>query len=366
MTCSVSTYVSTSGCWCATNYYYNQPLSRQVGGELFRVTTLNCRYGVVPSYPALMLVPARISDDSLRRYARYLQRQPVLVPKTWSFLARIWIDLDLSILRYHKHSRFPTVTWRHPRSHALLLRGSGFQQRGVMGMIKRHHQPQHQQEAGGGHGGGAGGSGGGGQAEVASSIEAEMYTAAVIQVRAVLASRQMVVIGSLSAYQVTPRSTLKTESAWKMSGSELSINSLVAGSAGAGAGGSDYSAVHTYPTLTPNTARKFNPLAKAMGTLTRNTAAPSSSSSSGAAGKLSRLSLTGKGGKLYGSQVRVRRHLNANFAFKYWKTELQYTSKLQHLYTIVNVLALLGKIWQWQKVKLGHWEASVAHRIYIG
>ncbi len=40
-------------------------------GEQFRVTTVNCRYAVVPTYPALLLVPSRISDDSLRRYARF-------------------------------------------------------------------------------------------------------------------------------------------------------------------------------------------------------------------------------------------------------------------------------------------------------
>ncbi len=119
------------------------------GAEPFRVTTINCRYGLVPSYPALLLVPSRISDDSLRRYARH-----------------------------HRHSRFPTVTWRHPRSHALLLRGAGFHHRGVMGMIRRHHHQDAGSVTGGSHLQG----GSGGQADMASSIEAELYTAAIIQV----------------------------------------------------------------------------------------------------------------------------------------------------------------------------------------
>lgn len=32
--------------------------------------------------------------------------------------------------------RFPVVTWRHPRTKALLLRASGFHGRGLMGMLK--------------------------------------------------------------------------------------------------------------------------------------------------------------------------------------------------------------------------------------
>lgn len=78
--------------------------------ESFRVSIVNNGYKLTQSYPALLLVPARISDDSLRRYARC-----------------------------HKQSRFPVITWRHPNNHALLLRGGGYHGRGVMGMIRRHH-----------------------------------------------------------------------------------------------------------------------------------------------------------------------------------------------------------------------------------
>ena len=35
--------------------------------------------------------------------------------------------------------RFPVVTWRHPRTKAVLLRASGFHGKGVMGMLKGHH-----------------------------------------------------------------------------------------------------------------------------------------------------------------------------------------------------------------------------------
>lgn len=199
--------------------------------ESFRVTTVNMRYSVTSSYPALLMVPARVTDESLKRYARC-----------------------------HKHSRFPTVTWKHQSNHALLLRGAGFHGRGFMGMIRRHHQDPHS---------GAGG----GQVEMASSADAEVYVTSIIQ--------------------VTPRAMMKPESAMHMTGSELSLNSLVAGGASSG---SDYPAVHSYPTLTPNMARKFNPLTKAMDTLTRSTGPP----------KFSRLSLSNmKGNRNLGSQTSL-------------------------------------------------------------
>ena len=125
----------------------------------FRVSTSNTRYEVSKTLPALLLVPARVNDDSLRRLARC-----------------------------HKQSRLPTVTWKHPRNHALLLRGSGYHGRGFMGMIRRHQDTTH-------------------EAEVTSSVEAELYNAAITQ--------------------VTPRAMLRPDAAWNFAGSELSIHSLV-------------------------------------------------------------------------------------------------------------------------------------------
>jgi hypothetical protein len=85
-----------------------------------------------------------------------------------------------------------------------------------------------------------------------------------------------------------------------MAGSELSINSLVVPSA-SGVGYGEYPPAHSYPTLTPTMARKFNPITRAMDTLTRNTPAPGLNSSTGS--KFSRLSLsTVKGNRQMGSQ----------------------------------------------------------------
>ena len=168
--------------------------------ESFRVTTVNHRYALAMTYPALLLVPYKVTDESLKRYARL-----------------------------HRQCRFPSITWRHPKNHALLLRGSSFHGRGVMGMIRRHQDGSHQAVA---------------HTEMASTVEAELYITSIIQ--------------------NTPRAMTRSESSWNKAGSELSINSLVVSS--------DYPPVHTYPTLTPTMSRKFNnPLTRAMDTLTRNT-----------------------------------------------------------------------------------------------
>ena len=57
----------------------------------------------------------------------------VLIDLVWFWL--ILFDLDWSCLIL---IRFPSITWKHPTTHGLLLRGSTFHGRGVMGMIRRH------------------------------------------------------------------------------------------------------------------------------------------------------------------------------------------------------------------------------------
>ena len=121
--------------------------------DSFRITTVNYRYNVAPTYPALLVVPAngKVNDEFLKRYCRL-----------------------------HRQARFPTITWRHSNTQALLLRGSTFHSRGVMGMIRRHQD--------------AGSQGSGGQADVASSVEAEIYLTSVVQ--------------------ATPRAMIRPDSAW--------------------------------------------------------------------------------------------------------------------------------------------------------
>ena len=67
-------------------------------------------------YPALLVMPSSISDDSIRRFSRC-----------------------------YRHGRVPAITWRHNRTKALLLRGASYHDKRVMSLFKTHHpyQPGH-------------------------------------------------------------------------------------------------------------------------------------------------------------------------------------------------------------------------------
>lgn len=77
--------------------------------EPFRLSSVNCAYMMCRSYPALLIVPNSVTDESIRRFCRL-----------------------------YRHSRIPAITWRHPRTKALLMRGAGYHGKGVMGMLKAH------------------------------------------------------------------------------------------------------------------------------------------------------------------------------------------------------------------------------------
>ncbi|CAH2010931.1 unnamed protein product [Acanthoscelides obtectus] len=97
--------------------------------DQFRLTTVNSIYMMCRSYPALLLVPASVPDESIRRFCRC-----------------------------YRQGRIPAVTWRHPRTKAMLLRGAGHHGKSVMGMLKSsgggagpdvaqsHHNYQQQQQ----------------------------------------------------------------------------------------------------------------------------------------------------------------------------------------------------------------------------
>ncbi|XP_074660812.1 myotubularin-related protein 13-like [Tubulanus polymorphus] len=157
----------------------------------FRISTVNCNYSVSRSYPALIVVPQSISDESIRKFARS-----------------------------HRQYRFPVVTWKHPRTKAVLLRASGFHGKGVMGMLKHHSQ-------------GSGSSSG----ETSTSLEQEKYFSALVA--------------------ATPSGNQKH--AANVSDSLSSLDSLMLT-----AGTSDtLTALSVAPDTTPNSARK-NPLSRAM------------------------------------------------------------------------------------------------------
>lgn len=160
--------------------------------EQFRVTTINSSYAICRSYPALLVVPQNVSDDSIRK-----------------------------LCRCYRHNRFPVITWRHPRTKALLLRSGSFHGKGVMGMLKGHQSSTSA------------------TSETSATIEQEKLMSAVVH--------------------NTPLHNIR-QSAWtSMNDSSLSINSLVLAAAGPGTDG--------LTTLTPESSRRMNPFSKAVNTL---------------------------------------------------------------------------------------------------
>nr|CAD7393185.1 unnamed protein product [Timema cristinae] len=157
--------------------------------EPFRITTVNSQYMMCKSYPALLVMPVGVTDDSIRRFCRC-----------------------------YRTNRIPCITWRHPRTKALLVRGAGYHGKSVMGMLKGHPSSTVS------------------TSETTSSLEQERYLSVLVA--------------------VTPLSVLRQGSAWGMSDSSLSIDSLLLAAED-----------HT-STLTPEVSRRsVNPFNKAMGTL---------------------------------------------------------------------------------------------------
>ncbi|XP_025829760.1 myotubularin-related protein 13 isoform X2 [Agrilus planipennis] len=165
------------------------PNSKQNRTEQFRLTTVNTLYMMCRSYPALLVVPATITDESIRRFCRC-----------------------------YRQGRIPCITWRHPRTKALLLRGAGHHGKSVMGMLKSHPTPVS-------------------STETTSSLEQERYLSALVA--------------------ATPIFSLRQSSAWGMSDSTLSIDSLLLAAEDP----------LITATLTPEVARKSNAFNKAIGTL---------------------------------------------------------------------------------------------------
>ncbi|XP_071510955.1 LOW QUALITY PROTEIN: myotubularin-related protein 13-like [Diadema antillarum] len=85
----------------------NGAISRPRVGDMFKISEVNIKFEVARSYPALIVVPSALSDDSIRRLAKC-----------------------------HRHGRLPAIVWRHTRTKGLLIRSSGFHGKGVMGMIR--------------------------------------------------------------------------------------------------------------------------------------------------------------------------------------------------------------------------------------
>ncbi|KAI5636911.1 DENN (AEX-3) domain-containing protein [Phthorimaea operculella] len=106
-----------------------------LANQPFRLAHANAVYTLCRSYPAVIPVPESIGDESLRRIARC-----------------------------YRQNRLPVVTWKHPRTHALLARSSVSHHKGVMGMLKSSHQNPNTNQG----------------AETTSSLEQERYLATLV------------------------------------------------------------------------------------------------------------------------------------------------------------------------------------------
>ncbi|KAF7703380.1 myotubularin-related protein 13 isoform X1 [Silurus meridionalis] len=85
----------------------NASSSRGRSGEQFRVTPINRLYSLCRSYPGLLVVPQSVQDGSLQKVARC-----------------------------YRHSRLPVMSWKHPRTKAVLMRSGGFHGKSVVGLFK--------------------------------------------------------------------------------------------------------------------------------------------------------------------------------------------------------------------------------------
>ncbi|KAI5733488.1 hypothetical protein M8J76_012488 [Diaphorina citri] len=158
--------------------------------EPFRISTVNSAYMI---YPALLVMPASITDESVRK-----------------------------IYRCYRHGRVPAITWRHGKNKSLLVRGSGYHGKGVIGMLKATHPS----------------STGVSNSETTSSMEQERYLSILVS--------------------LTPLAQLRQSCGWGMSDSSLSINSLLLAAED--------------NTLTPENSRRSNPFSKPMSTMGGGTA----------------------------------------------------------------------------------------------
>ncbi|XP_037303486.1 myotubularin-related protein 5 [Manduca sexta] len=102
----------------------------------FRLTHANAVYTLCRSYPAVVCVPEGAGEECVVRVARA-----------------------------YRHHRLPVLTWRHPRTRALLARSAASNHKGVIGMLKATHQTQGAAQSG---------------TETTSTLEQERYLSMIV------------------------------------------------------------------------------------------------------------------------------------------------------------------------------------------
>ncbi|XP_046393982.1 myotubularin-related protein 13 isoform X2 [Ischnura elegans] len=203
----------------------------------FRITTINSSYIMCRTYPALLVVPSAVTDESVRR-----------------------------LCRCHRGCRFPAITWRHPRTGALLIRGASFHAKGVIGILKGHPSSSNQAESiGNRHGdrpqrmvmphqiasGVDMSHSSAHPSATTASTEQEKYLSALVSSTPIAMMRLQGASGAI---------VMTAGGGWGMSDSSLSIDSLLLAA-------EDHLHSVAGSTLTPESSRRTNPFNKAMGTL---------------------------------------------------------------------------------------------------
>ena len=92
-----------------SNGLLTSPTKQSQSGKEFRISMVNMNYNVSQSYPAFVVVPANLNDESIKKLSKC-----------------------------YKSQRFPAITWRHPKKKTLLIRASAFHSKSVISMFKSH------------------------------------------------------------------------------------------------------------------------------------------------------------------------------------------------------------------------------------
>ena len=92
-----------------SNGLLTSPTKQSQSGKEFRISMVNINYSVSQSYPAFVVVPANLNDESIKKLSKC-----------------------------YKSQRFPAIVWRHPKKKSLLIRASAFHGKGVISLFKSH------------------------------------------------------------------------------------------------------------------------------------------------------------------------------------------------------------------------------------
>ena len=76
----------------------------------FRISMVNINYNIAKTYPAFIVVPANLNDDSI-----------------------------MKLSKCYKSQRFPAIVWKHPKKKSLLIRASAFHGKGGINLFKSHN-----------------------------------------------------------------------------------------------------------------------------------------------------------------------------------------------------------------------------------